>query len=105
MMMKIATFALFALLLSALTASAQETLTFPGSMWTVTGNTSPAEKGNIVSLTHAEQGIAKRGFELFSETTIGTDSDGHDWNRKSLFGVGGRYTLRLGTGMVRVKYA
>ena len=91
-------------LIGASVASAQEgTGTYyPGVFWTSNGTVSPVEKGNIVSMSHAEQGIAKRGAELFVQSTAQYDSKGYDWNRRVIGGIGARFTQSIGTGMVRV---
>ena len=82
-------------------ASAQ--VYYPGSVWSSNGTYSAIEKGNFLSLTHAEQGIAWHGAELFTHVTFGTDSYNFTWNRKVSDGVGVRFTQTLfGTGMVRV---
>jgi hypothetical protein len=81
-------------------ASAQE-IYYPGSVWTSNGNLTPAEKGNLFTQTHVEQGVAFRGAEVFGQTTLGMDSKGYDWNRKMLGGVGARFTQTIGPGMVR----
>jgi hypothetical protein len=81
-------------------------VTYPGSVWSANGTLTPAEPGNILSLSHAEQGVMYRGWaELFALTTLGIDSAGHDWNNKSTVGAGVRFTQTLGRGMVRVSVA
>jgi hypothetical protein len=84
-------------------ASAQVTL--PGSMWSTNGTISPVEQGNMISLTHAEQGMSMRGAEVFVTTTVGMDSKGYDWNNKTQYGMGLRLTQTIGSGMVRVGVA
>ncbi len=90
-----------AFVMMAGTASAQEVY-YPGSVWTSNGSLSPAEKGNLFTQTHVEQGVAFRGAEVFGQTTLAMDSKNYDWNRKMLGGVGARFTQTLGPGMVRV---
>ena len=82
-------------------ASAQSSVHYPGSFWTTNGTVSPVEKGNIVSVSHFEQGIAKQGAEIFAQSTVQTDSKGFDWNRRLITGIGLRFTQKIGTGMVR----
>ena len=74
---------------------------FPGSVWTSNGTFSPVEKGNFISLTHAEQGVAWHGAELFAHLTLSDDSKGFAWNHRVQDGVGLRFTQSLGNGMVR----
>lgn len=93
-----AVFGLF-LLLTAVPASAQTY--YPGSLWTSNGTLSPAEPGNTVSLSHFEQGIARRGAELFAQVTATADTAGFDWNRRVVQGVGVRFTQALPGGMIR----
>ncbi len=83
-------------------ASAQSGTYYPGTFWTTNGTISPVEKGNMVSMSHIEQGIAKSGAELFAQSTVETDSKGFDWNRRMINGVGVRFTQSIGSGMVRV---
>lgn len=80
-------------------ASAQTT--YPGTVWTSNGTLSPVEKGNIISMTHVEQGVANHGVELFGQTTFIADTKAYDWNRRYSNGVGARFTQSIGSGMVR----
>jgi hypothetical protein len=96
--------AALALLGMAPLAHAQENsgrLYYPGSMWTTTGTLSPVERGNVLSITHVEQGISKRGAEIFAQATFRTDSQHLDWNRRVSDGIGVRLTQNLPGGMVR----
>jgi len=81
-------------------ASAQEVY-YPGSVWSSNGTLSPIEKGNVLSMTHAEQGIAYKGAELFGSLTAQADSKRYDWNNRLIEGVGVRFTQSIGSGMVR----
>jgi len=82
-------------------ASAQS-VTFPGSMWSTFGTAGAiAETGNVTSRMHAEQGIAKGAFSVVGEVTGVKDKLDYDWNNSALFGVLGRYTLKLPGGQVR----
>lgn len=81
------------------TASAQTY--YPGSIWTSNGRLDPAEKGNVVSFTHIEQGIARSGVELFGQTTLVTASQQNDWEHRAEVGIGGRFTQTLPKGMLR----
>jgi len=81
---------------------AQDGVYYPGSFYTVNGTLSPAEKGNIISLSHAEQGIAYRGAELFAGFTGQADSKGFSWNRRTISSVGARFTQNISGGSVRV---
>ncbi len=103
--MKKYTIAAFVVLLSVVAtqnASAQSGVHYPGSFWTTNGTVSPVEKGNVVSMNHVEQGVAKKGVELFVQSTLQTDSKGYDWNRRVIGGVGVRFTQSIGNGMVRI---
>lgn len=95
------------LAISAVPATAGDAypnLKYPGSAWAVVGNVSPYEKGNIISLSHAEQGISFKGIiEPYVSGTIGTDSKGYDWNNKLVGAVGVRAVQSIGkAGSVRV---
>jgi hypothetical protein len=68
-------------------------LTFPGTAWSVLGNLSPIEHGNIQSWSYAEQGVRTLHTKLidvvpFAAVTIAGDTKGYDWNRKALFSTG-----------------
>lgn len=82
-------------------ASAQSEIYYPGSFWTTNGTVSPVEKGNIISLSHFEQGIAKHGVELFVQSTLEIDSKGLNWNRRVVNGIGFRLTQAIGNGVIR----
>lgn len=61
--------------------------TLPGSAWNVTGNISPAERGDIISASYAEQGVTllrSKTLSLVPYVSLGTtfDTDGHDWNNR-----------------------
>lgn len=81
--------------------AAQDGLYYPGSVWSRTGTVVPFEPNNLVSIHHAEQGVAYRGAELFVHTTAQTDSQGFAWNRHIETGLGLRFTQSVKTGMVR----
>lgn len=74
---------------------------YPGTVWSSVGTLSPAEKGNVIALTHVEQGVAIKGFEFFGQGTLGLDSKGFSWNNRVLGGIGGRFTQSIKRGMVR----
>ncbi len=99
--MKIRLRVLAAFLAFAPLASAQEGFYFPGSVWNSTGTLSPVEKGNVISMTHVEQGVAFRGVEAFGHFTGMYDSKGYSWNRRTTEGIGVRFTQSLKGGMVR----
>lgn len=74
-----------------------DSIKYPGSAWTVVGNLSPYEKGNILTLTHAEQGVSFHGYiEPYVSFTLGTDSKDYDWNNKDIEGVGARVIQSIG---------
>lgn len=77
----------------------------PGSSWGVIGNTSPAEKGNVIALVHAEQGFlawnaGKGRITPFVDFTIGRDSKDLAWNNKEVYGLGVKYVQSVGDGSV-----
>lgn len=79
--------------------------TFPGSAWSVVGNVSPVEKGNLISSSHVEQGIT-----LFNKDSVSAipyislsptfDTKGYDWNNRLLSNVGLKLVKRFDNGMV-----
>ena len=93
---------LFASVVIVLCATpAQAQMYYPGSVWTSSGTYEPVEDGNFLSLTHAEQGVAWKGAELYTHLTLQTDSRGYEWRRAVTDGVGIRFTQSLPFGMVR----
>ena len=72
---------------------------FPGSAWAVVGDTSPAEKGNMLFMMSAQQGYvahrfsAKTIFMPVVQETIGTDSQRFDWNNFTRTGAGASLLL------------
>jgi len=89
------------LVLAATTVHAQE-IYYPGSVWSNNGRTRPVEQGNVISMTHVEQGIAYRGLEGFVDGLFTVDTHGLDWNNSRAYGAGARYTQHLAFGWVRV---
>ena len=83
--------------------SAQSSITYPGSMWSSIGATTPAEKGNIISLSHMVQGVSYKGIELFEASTLGVDSKGYDWNNRVQVSSGIAFNQTVFTnGVVRL---
>ena len=74
---------------------------FPGSSWTSTGTLTPAEKGNVISMSHAEQGISYKGAEVYGVVMYLRDSKRYDWNNRTMEGVGVRLTHSNKHGMFR----
>jgi hypothetical protein len=72
---------------------------FPGEAWAIVGDTSPAEKGNMLFMMFAQQGYvahrfsAKTVFVPIIEETIGTDSQRFDWNNFTRTGFGAMLRL------------
>jgi hypothetical protein len=102
--MKTLVCALGLFLASANLAGAQTTknITFPGSVWTTNGTLTPAEAGNISSLSHIEQGMVfRKTAEVFLQGTLGLDTKSYDWNNKTVGGVGVRLSRTIGSGIVR----
>jgi hypothetical protein len=96
------TLAALALLAFAAPSFAQDSVYYPGSLYTTNGTLSPVEKNNIVSFSHIEQGIAYRGAELFGAFTGQVDSKGYPWNRRTVSSIGLRFTQNIASGSVRV---
>ena len=85
---------------------AQSAITYPGSLWSSTGTVTPAEPGNVISLSHVTQGVSYKGIELFEASTLGMDSKGYDWNNRVQVSVGVALNQTvLNTGVVRVSAA
>lgn len=79
---------------------------FPGSLWSSTGTLSPVEKGNIISMNHFEQGVAFDGIELFAVGEGTVAQQPNDWEHRTLYGGGIRFTQSLGAlGMIRFNVA
>ena len=74
---------------------------YPGTLWSSTGTLSPVEKGNIISMTHAEQGISYKGAEVYGLVTVMSDTKRYDWNNRTIEGVGVRLTHSTRHGMIR----
>ena len=89
-----------------------KTSRFPGSTWAVAGHISPVEHGNMI-----EQAYVTHGFVLhrsnraavvpYGEFTVGHDSQGFDWENRTLSGAGvklvtpmGQLYTDLGAGLV-----
>lgn len=98
-------FVLAALIGFAGKASAQTQFYFPGTIWNSTGNLNATENRNVISLTHAEQGIAYKGAEVFALATAETAGQHNAWEHRTELGVGTRYTVALPKGMVRANLA
>jgi hypothetical protein len=79
-------------------------LIFPGSLWTSNGLQTPSEKDYTTS-THLEQGISFKGMELYGTFTGMMDTKKFDWNRRTIEGVGIRFTQNVSHGIVRVGVA
>ncbi len=77
----------------------------PGSVWWVVGNVSPFEKGNIIGLARAEQGITAVKVKGVSLIPIGWAQAGFDtqnkpWNRRYTMGGGLEVDIPWNTGVV-----
>jgi hypothetical protein len=74
---------------------------FPGSSWASIGHTSPVEHGNLIEQGYATQGYIlhrfKRGALIsYGEITLGHDSQGYDWENRSIAGGGLKAGFLLG---------
>lgn len=84
---------------------------FPGNSWGVLGNISPVERNNLIATAYVQQGIAVAKFHNtllvpFAEATLSKDSDGNDWNNRTLMGSGVKLVILGGpqTSEVGVSY-
>jgi hypothetical protein len=78
-----------------------KTSRFPGSTWAILGHFSPVEHGNLI-----EQGFVTQGFVLhrfnraavvpYGEFTIGHDSQGFDWENRTISGGGVKLAFSKG---------
>jgi hypothetical protein len=79
----------------------------PGYVWWIVGNVSPFEKGNVIGLARAEQGVAAvktGGISLIPTAWLqgGFDTDGNPWNRRYTAGGGGKIAIPWHTGTIGV---
>lgn len=97
-----------ALILSAGAAHAEQKPDLPGTAWNSTGILSPAEKGNLISQTYAEQGIKVNLTESLALVPYGSlgatfDSEGYDWNNRIGAAAGVKLVQSLPNGIVAVR--
>jgi hypothetical protein len=89
------------------TNTSDQLTTFPGSAWSVLGNVSPVEKGNLISSSYVEQGInifTKDFFSVIPYVSLSPtfDTKGYDWNNRLVSNVGLKLAKRFDNGMVSV---
>lgn len=80
----------------------------PGTVWWVVGNVSPFEKGNVIGLARAEQGVTavKAGGISFIPTAwaqAGFDSKDNPWNNRYTLGGGLKIAIPWKTGTIGVQ--
>ena len=91
---------------------ASKTSRFPGSTWAIVGHFSPVEHGNLIEQAYVTQGFVFHRFNRaavvpYGEFTVGHDSQGFDWENRTISGAGvkiaiprGRLYTDLGAGVV-----
>jgi hypothetical protein len=80
---------------------------FPGSSWGTIGNLSPVERGNVLAALYVQQGVvaARRGrlaLVPFGEGTFSRDTQGFDWNNRSVAGAGLKGVVSLPKAVVEL---
>jgi hypothetical protein len=85
-------------------------LALPGYTYGSTGFLSSREPGNWTTSMSAEQGVTTlrlRSFDAgpFVRGLVGTDSDRHPWNRRTIVDGGVKVSRRLLSGIVEAGYA
>lgn len=78
-----------------------------GSMWSVVGNITPLEKGNVIYATGASQGfnVLEHGpFSITPYVAAGAtlDTAGHEWNNQIIGSLGIRLNATVPHGVVSV---
>jgi hypothetical protein len=89
-----------------------KTSRFPGSTWAIVGHYSPVERGNLIEQAYVTQGYVLHRFNRaavvpYGEFTVGHDSQGFDWENRTISGGGvkvaapmGNLYTDLGAGLV-----
>ena len=99
--------ALLALSASPLRAQVPpNSIAFPGSFWISAGEVGPLERGNVLGQAGVEQGITawEHGpwfLVPHLAVTIGTDTQGYDWNNKHPSTLGVKLVRRVPGGVVQ----
>src|SRR5258708_1950857 len=78
-----------------------KTSRFPGSTWAIIGHFSPVEHGNLIEQAYVTQGFVLHRFNRaavvpYGEFTIGHDSEGFDWENRSISGGGVKLAIPRG---------
>jgi hypothetical protein len=78
-----------------------KTSRFPGSTWAIVGHYSPVERGNLVEQAYVTQGFVLHRFDRativpYGELTIGHDSQGYDWENRTISGGGVKVAVPMG---------
>ena len=80
-------------------------LLFPGSAWSVLGNISPVEKGNIIDASYFEQGVRvyhRKSLSLVPYVSIGLtlDTEKYDWNNRVVGQAGIKLNKTFRSGVI-----
>ncbi len=80
----------------------------PGNSWFNVGNTSPFEKGNVIGVIRAEQGVTMvktKRLSLIPDAwgQVGFDTQGKPWNNRYLYGGGMKMTVPWSSGVLAVR--
>jgi len=78
-----------------------KTSRFPGSTWAVAGHISPVEHGNLIEQAYVTQGFVLHRFNRsaivpYGEFTVGHDSQGFNWENRTLSGAGVKFVTSMG---------
>jgi len=78
-----------------------KTSRFPGSTWAILGHFSPVEHGNLIEQAYVTQGFVLHRFNRavvvpYGEFTVGHDSQGFDWENRSISGGGVKLAISRG---------
>jgi hypothetical protein len=109
-MIKILTIALFTSLVASVSLAQDKPKTGPnlvGNFW-VSTESSPVEQNDVVTYTHAEQGLTiwrsgRNSITPYLSTDFVVDTKGKDWNNKALVNAGVKLTRTFRHGLVEVK--
>ena len=80
----------------------------PGNSWFNVGNTSPFERGNVIGVIRAEQGVTMvktKRLSLIPDAwgQVGFDTQGKPWNNRYLYGGGMKMTVPWSSGVLAVR--
>ncbi|MBV8475124.1 MAG: hypothetical protein JO266_18455 [Acidobacteria bacterium] len=74
---------------------------FPGNSWSIVGNVSPVEHGNLIAQGFISQGVVAKRLEaatlvVFAQATLSRDVQGLDWENKAIYGGGVKAVMPSG---------